>query len=421
MEKKIFISHSSLDTEIGEKFVDVLIEIGIPKEIIFYSSRYHTGVEIGNDFHAEIKQYLSSCDIVVFLLTKNFYNSPACLNEMGAAWILDKDISPILLDNLKPSDMKGFIDSHYIAFTPKPGEEYKLISKLNPYITKRNTQRELQEIFADFINAANDISKYSEQYTGLYNADLSFLEEEIIKKRFTDVEILVLEYFKESQNNYLELNNTNFDEFVQSHSNFEYQNAFCLLVESEYISAFEKRLDDGTIVYSYYLKLDYFRQLISIGSLGEKYIESVKSKYKKINSDMRKVVFDTSNVLDTYIADGNIRELELLLLSYVYDKMDTSLGDRWMANGTIASIQAWEREEFVNDKLSRNYHTALNILINKGVLEVVSYTSYGNPREYKFKDEYAKGLNSLNEQSKELMTLTKKNNYQVYSDDDLPF
>ena len=421
MEKKIFISHSSLDTEIGEKFVDVLIEIGIPKEIIFYSSRYHTGVEIGNDFHAEIKQYLSSCDIVVFLLTKNFYNSPACLNEMGAAWILDKDISPILLDNLKPSDMKGFIDSHYIAFTPKPGEEYKLISKLNPYITKRNTQRELQEIFADFINAANDISKYSEQYTGLYNADLSFLEEEIIKKRFTDVEILVLEYFKESQNNYLELNNTNFDEFVQSHSNFEYQNAFCLLVESEYISAFEKRLDDGTIVYSYYLKLDYFRQLISIGSLGEKYIESVKSKYKKINSDTRKVVFDTSNVLDTYIADGNIRELELLLLSYVYDKMDTSLGDRWMANGTIASIQAWEREEFVNDKLSRNYHTALNILINKGVLEVVSYTSYGNPREYKFKDEYAKGLNSLNEQSKELMTLTKKNNYQVYCDDDLPF
>ena len=36
MDKKIFISHSSLDTEIGEKFVDLLIEIGIPKEIIFF-------------------------------------------------------------------------------------------------------------------------------------------------------------------------------------------------------------------------------------------------------------------------------------------------------------------------------------------------------------------------------------------------
>ena len=58
MEKKIFISHSSLDTEIGEKFVDLLIEIGIPKEIIFFSSRYHTGVEIGHDFHKEIKEHL---------------------------------------------------------------------------------------------------------------------------------------------------------------------------------------------------------------------------------------------------------------------------------------------------------------------------------------------------------------------------
>ena len=62
MEKKIFISHSSLDTEIGEKFVDALIEIGLPKDVIFYSSRYHTGVEIGTDFHAEIKKHLRSCD-----------------------------------------------------------------------------------------------------------------------------------------------------------------------------------------------------------------------------------------------------------------------------------------------------------------------------------------------------------------------
>ena len=94
-QKKIFISHSSLDTQIGEKFVDALIELGVDKNLIFYSSRYHTGVEIGKDFHSVIKNQLKNCEIVVFLLTRNFYQSPACLNEMGAAWILEKNILKI--------------------------------------------------------------------------------------------------------------------------------------------------------------------------------------------------------------------------------------------------------------------------------------------------------------------------------------
>lgn len=423
MEKKIFISHSSLDTEIGEKFVDALIEIGIPKEIIFYSSRYHTGVEIGNDFHVEIKQYLSSCDVVVFLLTKNFYNSVACLNEMGAAWILDKNISPILLGNLRPSDMKGFIDSHYIALTPKSGEEFKLISKLNPYITKRNTEKKLQEIFADFITEANRISEYSDQYTEMSSLDLSFLEESIIGKRFTDTEILVLNYFKQIQNNRFDLEgNDNFDTFVYEYGNFDYQTALSLLEEDDYITSYTEHLGNGEVIHSYHLALEYFRQLISIGTVAEKYIETTKIKYKRVDSKNLKENMETHNILDNYLSDENTREIEVLLVAYAYDKAITCFGDRWMADATIASIKAWEKEENISEKLSRNYHTALNLLINKGVLEVSSCTSYGNPREYKFKEEYVKGFNALNKQSKALMNITKENNHDTYFEEEpLPF
>ena len=31
------------------------------------------------------------------MLSKNYYNSPACLNEMGAAWVLKSDYQSILI------------------------------------------------------------------------------------------------------------------------------------------------------------------------------------------------------------------------------------------------------------------------------------------------------------------------------------
>ena len=236
MEKKIFISHSSLDTEIGEKFVDALLEIGIPKEMIFYSSKYHTGVEVGLDFQKVIMTQIKSGEIVIFLLTKNFYNSAACLNEMGAAWILEKEIMPILLGNLKPSDMRGFIDSHYIAITPKSGEEYKLLSKLNSFIVKRNTQKNLQEIFVDFLTEANKISEYSEQYTNPTVVDMNIIEEAMVKRHFTDAEILLLNYFKKIQNNRFVIgSDADFDAYLEEYGGFDYKTAIRLLNEEKYL------------------------------------------------------------------------------------------------------------------------------------------------------------------------------------------
>ena len=75
VQKKIFISHSNLDERIGEKLVDALVAMGIPQDIIFFSSKYHTGVGLGSDFSQVVKSALTECEIVIFLLTKNFYQS----------------------------------------------------------------------------------------------------------------------------------------------------------------------------------------------------------------------------------------------------------------------------------------------------------------------------------------------------------
>ena len=161
MDKKIFISHSSLDTEIGEKFVDALIDIGIPKEIIFFSSRYHTGVELGKDFHAVIKDNIKSCDIVIFLLTRNFYNSAACLNEMGAAWVVQCDYTNIYTPNFSfgnPKYHQCAVDTRKMGAVLKNDDHCRAAM-----IELKNKILELFNLENDEINNAVLLNKFMQQ------------------------------------------------------------------------------------------------------------------------------------------------------------------------------------------------------------------------------------------------------------------
>ena len=44
------------------------------------------------------------------MLSKNFYQSPACLNEMGAAWVKQSNYFSVLLPSFKHKEMKGVIN-----------------------------------------------------------------------------------------------------------------------------------------------------------------------------------------------------------------------------------------------------------------------------------------------------------------------
>ena len=79
MNRKIFISHAASDSEIGEKFLKFLISLGYDTKNIFYSSKYHNGVEIGKNFPNVVREKFIQADIIVLLLTENFYKSYYCV------------------------------------------------------------------------------------------------------------------------------------------------------------------------------------------------------------------------------------------------------------------------------------------------------------------------------------------------------
>lgn len=102
MGKKVFISHASKDRDIVSLFVDKILiaGYGLQQDDIFYTSREDTGIANGRSIPQEIKAMLSDCSLYFLMISDNYRESEVCLNEMGAAWMVDESkIKIIMLPN----------------------------------------------------------------------------------------------------------------------------------------------------------------------------------------------------------------------------------------------------------------------------------------------------------------------------------
>ncbi len=127
--KKVFISHSSIDKDYIEKVIDILELIGVHSSDIFCSSFEGYGIKLGENFLDRIKDELNNEVLVVFILSKNFYNSPISLCEMGATWIKTNYHVPILIPPFDYKDIKGVIPQSH-AMKINESEKYNNLKDL---------------------------------------------------------------------------------------------------------------------------------------------------------------------------------------------------------------------------------------------------------------------------------------------------
>lgn len=113
---KIFISHSHNDEILVDKFVDLLdTGCGVKRADIFCSSLPGMGVEPGKDFLKHIKDEMDSPLLVILFLSENYYESVFCVCELGATWVLDRSIFPIIVPPLKISDVKATLATTHMG------------------------------------------------------------------------------------------------------------------------------------------------------------------------------------------------------------------------------------------------------------------------------------------------------------------
>lgn len=128
---KIFISHSSQDLAFVQPLVELFEHIGLNEENMFCSSIAGYNVPLDNNIYDYLKEQFQRYDLrVIFVLSENYYSSPASLNEMGAAWVLQYKYTSILLPQFDFRDIKGVVDQMRISIK-LDSEKVELKSRLN--------------------------------------------------------------------------------------------------------------------------------------------------------------------------------------------------------------------------------------------------------------------------------------------------
>lgn len=116
---KIFISHSSSNKFYGDKLVDLLRNVGIKENEIIFTSNTAYGIPVGQNIFHWLKSQITEKPFVIYLLSEEYYQSIACLNEMGAAWIIENKHAAVFTPNFNLSSKEfqsGALDSREIGF-----------------------------------------------------------------------------------------------------------------------------------------------------------------------------------------------------------------------------------------------------------------------------------------------------------------
>lgn len=182
---KIFISHSSKNANYGQALVKLLTGLGINSSNIIFTSDTSYGIPAGENIFNWLKSRISEKPFVIYLLSPEYYSSVACLNEMGAAWVIenkhrmiftpDFDIESANFKNgvLDPREMGFFVNDRdrVTEFVEYIKTDFNLTT--NSVLTNRN--------IAEFLSEVGDISTLPKE------EKLSF------KKAKTEVKISVNE------------------------------------------------------------------------------------------------------------------------------------------------------------------------------------------------------------------------------------
>ena len=94
-EPIVFISHKSDDKKYGHALRNFIIGLGVKNESLVYTSHPLHKIPLDMNIYDYLRQNISGNVFVIILWSDAYLDSPACLNEMGAAWVAQKDYTNI--------------------------------------------------------------------------------------------------------------------------------------------------------------------------------------------------------------------------------------------------------------------------------------------------------------------------------------
>ncbi|AZA88817.1 TIR domain-containing protein [Chryseobacterium shandongense] len=217
---KIFISHSSMNKTYGEALVNLLRSIGIKEDDIIFTSNPAYGIPVGQNIFNWLRSQITENPFVIYLLSEEYYQSIACLNEMGAAWIVENKHAAIFTPDFNLSSKEfqnGALDPREIGFYIYDEERVlTFISLINDNFEITKSTLIISQSVKKFIKEINEIqivkipsekprvvkqpnrSEQTSQSSKAENKDFNNhtlkFQSLIINKKLKDEELILLHY-----------------------------------------------------------------------------------------------------------------------------------------------------------------------------------------------------------------------------------
>lgn len=147
--KKIFISHKSEDAAFATELSKLLrLYVGSELNCIFCSSIPGYEIDLCKRVFPEIKKQFNEYELLtIFIHSPRYYLSPVCMNEMGAAWILETEHYSFLTADCDFNSLKGVINDKEIAIKVNSPDAK---SRMNAFLQKVLLFMNLRELdFSD--------------------------------------------------------------------------------------------------------------------------------------------------------------------------------------------------------------------------------------------------------------------------------
>ncbi len=183
----VFISHRGTQTPFVTALVDLLEKCGFTCDNLFCSSVPGFNIGLDEDIIETLRKKFVDYDLyVVYVFSTDFFESAYCLNEMGAAWVLQVENSIIVMHDMDESVIDGVVNKTKTRVSFKDSDlqlknrmaelREKLLSYAGiPKVEEVNWNRYYDKFISDVNNI---IAKESNnKTTSSNNATMTFIAE----------------------------------------------------------------------------------------------------------------------------------------------------------------------------------------------------------------------------------------------------
>ena len=89
--KKIFLSHRSTDKKYADALERFIVGLGVKNNQLIYTSHPLHKIPLGQKIYDYLRENINDQVFMIILWSNDYLDSPACLSEMGAAWVTQTD------------------------------------------------------------------------------------------------------------------------------------------------------------------------------------------------------------------------------------------------------------------------------------------------------------------------------------------